>query len=191
MSRPLNANLARTLQQSLATVLEAMTYTPAVASQFTAKVAAGAAAGATSLTLNSLQSGFTSALAGDTFTASPYSTKFTITTTVGSSGGAMTLAFTPALAGAVSTGAAVTVTRPFTIQIKGAIVGFDQSAAINSALITATTVKVKINARTMINSYNPVKPAVGDKITLPSGRIVSVSAVSMDFAGAFYTVLAS
>ena len=191
MSRPFLTGPALILQRALAPCMGNLTYQPNVGAQYTAKLATGVPTGSTAVTLNTLQAGLAAVSTGDSFTISPYSAKETISAPATVSAGTLALHFTPATTGTTSTGAAVTITRVIIFTVKGAVVGFDQSAAINTALVTATTVKLLIDARTMTYNGSAIKPGVGDKVTLASGRIVTVSAVSLDVASAFYTLLAA
>ncbi|MEI7605913.1 MAG: hypothetical protein WCJ64_00880 [Rhodospirillaceae bacterium] len=191
MTPALLNSMAKTMQRSFAPVMQAMTYVPAVSGQFGVKLAANVSVGASTVNFNNCPSQLISLNPGDTFTISPYSQKYTVNNAVVVSGAAATgVTFTPAITGASSAGAIVTVTKLYSLQVKAAVVGFDQSKAINTALITATTVKILVDASTMkYGGWVAIKPAVSDKITLPSGRIVVISAISLDAAAAFYTLL--
>lgn len=191
MTRALLNSMSKTMQKSFAPVMQSMTYVPAVSGQFGVKLAANVSVGSSTINFNNCPNLLINLTPGDSFVISPYSQKYTINNSVAVSNGVATgITFTPAITGAASAGATVTVTKLYSLQVKAAVVGFDQSKAVNTALITATTVKILVNASTMVyGGWVVIKPAISDKITLPSGRVVVISAISLDAASGFYTLL--
>ena len=190
MPSPTMASLATTVQNALGFALESLTYQPSIGASYTSKLVAGLPTGATTISLNTLAAGLTAVAPGDTLKISPYSATETVTNTVAASGGVLSgITITPATTGTTSTGTTVTVSKTITFTVKAAVLGLDQSAMPNT-LVTATTVKVSVDTRTMVYNGSAVRPGVGDKITLSNGRVVTVTAVSTDVAGAFHSLLA-
>ncbi len=181
--------MADRVQRRMAPLLETMEYRPAVAVTFTTKLVAGVPAGSNTIALNNL-SGLNSVYAGDTFTISPFSQKFTATNNINASGGVINgIIFTPATTAATTTGTAVTVTKTLSISIRALLTGFDQTRAANTNLVTATSVRVLVDPRTLSYGGLALRPGVGDKIVLPSGRILLVDAISQDGASAFHVLV--
>lgn len=186
-------DLAIDVQTALEDLTQTMTYAVGAGSTFTAKLASAVSVGTNSINLGTLQTGLSSVGAGDVITVSPYSTKLIAGNSVAASSGVITgVSISPAMAGAASVGAPVSITKNYTFPIKGIVTGFDQTRAVNTAMITATTVRVLVDIRTMVYSGTmPMKPAVGDKITLSNGRVLIVTAITLDAASAFYSLLAN
>lgn len=181
MASPLKGSIAKAAGKALKAVCFPVTYRRAT----TATMKAGAAypIGTSTINVTNVPASWGGVVPGDTFMV--VATMYTITNTVAPVAGVMSgVTFTPALTSALTSGASLTVTHYRTSTAKG----FD--ALVNAFNLTGTLIQANDWKFTIPADGLTYPPAVNDQIQTRTGLWKTIVSVSLDPAGAVYTVQA-
>lgn len=173
------SGLAARVQNALRGQADTLTYR--ATTLYNAKAASSAAANATSITLGTLPAGLTATAVGDKFAGGLH----TITNAVAASGGTISgVTFTPPLAGAISAGTVVSLTRSADVACRGWIEWGDVSRPMAAPLLKQKDVIVTI----LVDSL-PVTPEIGGRV-VEGSRSFLIDNVGRDPAGAAWILKA-
>lgn len=181
MASPLKGPIAKAAGKALKGLCFPVTYRRST----TATLKAGAAypIGTSTINMTNVPASWGGVVPGDTFLIT--ATAYTITNTVAPVSGVMSgVAFTPALTTALTSGAALTVTHYRTSTARG----FDM--LVNAFNMANTLIQANDWKFTILADGLTYPPAVNDQIQTRTGLWKTIISVSLDPAGAVYTVQA-
>ncbi|MBI1207636.1 MAG: hypothetical protein GC191_10160 [Azospirillum sp.] len=173
-------DLAADVQDALADMAGPLVYR--TVTSYSPKASATAAIGATTISLNTLPAGFDRTLPGDTFSSG--SRTFSVET-VASAGTITAAPFSPALAVAISSGAAVPIVRTVDTSCQGWMELLDTSTVL------APGVQIKDAKYSVLANSLAVVPAIGARMVGPDGVARTIRNIGQDPAQAFWIVLAN